>query len=205
VKVLGLDLSLTATGWAVLSDVSAAAHGVIRSKATARFLKPSYKLKRAPHSGDFVRKHSDVAARLAQIIDSIEAVVTLECDLNWGELDLIVVESPSYGSVSSSLDQLWGLYWATLVQLQRSGVPIATVSPNARAQYATGNGAAPKASVVSASVRTYTLSYSDDNEVDATVLAAMGLRHLGAPLERELPQSHLNAMSSTLWPNKEIE
>lgn len=208
-KVAGLDISMTATGWAVLTSFGVGglhddAHGLIKSKPTPRYVKPNYKLKRAPRQGDYVRRHGEIAARLSQIIDAIEAVIVLECDLNWGELDLIVVESPSLNSRSSSLDQLWGLYWATLVRLQQYGVPIATVSPNARAQYATGDGSSDKATVVDATVTRYALSYSDDNEVDATILAAMGLRHLGAPIERDLPQSHKDAMSAVLWPSKEI-
>ena len=208
-KVAGLDISMTATGWCVLESYGIGglhddAHGLIKSKPTPRYLKPNYKLKRAPKPGDYTRRHSEVAGRLAQIVDAIEATLAMQADLDWGSLDLIVVESPSLNSKSSTLDQLWGLYWSTLVSLQQYRIPIATVSPNARAQYATGNGSSDKASVVDATVTRYALSYSDDNEVDATILAAMGLRHLGAPLELDLPQSHKDAMSAVLWPSKEI-
>ena len=111
-----------------------------KSQPTPRYLKPNYKLKRAPKQGDYTRRHSEVAARLAQIVDAIEATLAMQADLDWGSLDLIVVESPSLNSKSSTLDQLWGLYWSTLVSLQQYRIPLATVSPNARARYATGNG-----------------------------------------------------------------
>lgn len=205
-RVAGLDVSMTATGWCVLEGyggiidpIVAQDHGLVKSKPTVRYLKPGRKVG-SKMQRDYMQRHDEVAARIQKIVDEIEIAIG-----GWGDFDLIVVESPSLNSKSSSLDKLWGTYWATLARLSSWGAPIATVSPRARAQYATGNGSSNKESVVDATVTTYELSYRDDNEVDATLLAAMGMRHLHAPVETYLPKSHRDALSAVLWPtNKEI-
>jgi crossover junction endodeoxyribonuclease RuvC len=40
-----------------------------------------------------------------------------------------------------------------------------------------------------------------NDEADALVLAAMGSRHLGQPLEGSLPAAHLGAMAGAKWPS----
>lgn len=192
---------MTGTGWAVAESFGLPSlggdivSGLIKSKPGARVLKPGRK-EGSKLQRDYTRPAMDVAARLSAIVDAIER----ELWANQHELDLIVVESPSLGSKSSTLDQLWGLYWSTLVMLSRSGVPFATVAPRARAQYGTGNGSSDKQSVVRATVRRYELSTNDDNEVDAVLLASMGLRHLGAPIEKTLPQANRDALAAVIWP-----
>lgn len=189
---------MTASGWCVIESVRSTLlqidHGLIKSKPTRRHLKPG-RSEMSSSARDFTQRHDEVAARIASIVDRLDLALSRHEDLS-----LIVVESPSLASRSSSTDKLWGTYWAMLVRLSDRLVPIATVSPRARALYATGDGSASKQSVVDATVERYRLSYRDDNEVDATILAAMGMRHLGQPLEINLPEVNRKAMSSTLWP-----
>lgn len=201
-KTLGLDISMTGTGWAIVTSMGVPSlghddieHGLIKSKPGARVLKPGRregsKLQR-----DYTRPAMDVAARLGKIVTDIEQVLWQGFD----DIDLIVIESPSLGSKSANLDQLWGLYWATLMMLSGTRIPFATVAPRARAQYATGNGASDKKSVVDATVKRYELSTNDDNVCDAVLLAAMGLRHLHAPIEKTLPQANRDALAAVIWP-----
>jgi crossover junction endodeoxyribonuclease RuvC len=45
----------------------------------------------------------------------------------------------------------------------------------------------------------------DGNDVaDALVLAAIGCRHLGSPLEESLPANHLAAMNKIRWPERTL-
>lgn len=204
-KVIGVDTSMTRTGWAAVEGFGLPSlgveilHGVVVSKPGPRVLKPG----RTPGSkrpSDYTRRHEDVARRLDAIADALLLALHEHDALD--DCELIVVESPSLGSRSSNLDQLWGLYWIVLARLSLTRIPIVTVAPNVRAKYATGDGHAAKVSVVSSMVSGYELSFDDDNEVDATVLAVMGMRALGAALEQQITTAQQQAMSSVLWPQR---
>ena len=68
--------------------------------------------------------------------------------------------------------------------------------------YGTGKGNAGKDEVMLATARRYTnqAEVANNDQADALVLAAMGARHLGAPIEESLPQSHLRALDKVAWP-----
>jgi crossover junction endodeoxyribonuclease RuvC len=110
--------------------------------------------------------------------------------------DLAVIEGPSYNSITGSQHERGGLWWAILDRLTSWDVPVAVVPPTSRAKYATGSGGASKDAVLSAAVRRYPdAPIVTNDEADAVVLAAMGARWLGAPLESTLPATHLSAMT----------
>lgn len=119
------------------------------------------------------------------------------------EADLVVVEGPSYGSVTGKQHERAGLWWICTRMLWRAGTPYAVVVPSALKKYALGRGTGKdtgKDAVLAAAIRRYPMADVDGNDVaDALVLAAMGADHLGCPLA-EVPQNHRAALAGVRWP-----
>jgi len=94
------------------------------------------------------------------------------------------------------------LYFMVLDRLQQLGIPYAEVQPAQLKGYALGVGGgrnAGKTAVVAAVVRRYDADPKDDNQADACVLAAMGLDHLGHP-PAPVPKQHANWLRAVKWP-----
>lgn len=172
-RVVGLDLSLTSSGVAVIKGGDV---GLAR-------VQPGDKL--GGHARiDYVRAHV------------------------WGltgpdETDLVVIEGPSYGSVTGKQHERAGLWWIVTRMLWRAGTPYAVVVPAALKKYALGKGSGKgtdKDQVLAAVVRRYPTADVDGNDVaDALVLAAMGADHLGCPLA-PVPQANRAALAGVSWP-----
>ncbi|MGG7510871.1 hypothetical protein [Plantibacter sp. YIM 135249] len=175
-NVVGIDLSLTSTGLAIW-DGESVRTSVIKSKTDA----------------GTVESFLDRTAGIASAIEN-------EADLHAS--DLIVIEGLSMHSKSSSLDKIFGNWWLCLSQLApQVDSPVVIVTPSQRAMYATGKGNASKDTVLLAVARRYPdVPIKDNNEADALVLAAMGARWLGDPLEGSLPGDHVAAMNKVRWP-----
>lgn len=184
----GLDLSLTGTGVAVVDTTW--------RWAPLLFLEGSPPPEDAPGYD-----RPDVAARAERIAVLAERIVA---DLGHLPLDLAVLEGPSLHSRHGQPHERSGLWWAVAEGLRFAGVPLAEVAPTARALYATGAGNAHKQSVLAASVATYQLRTRNHNIADAMILAAMGARHLGQPIEaRPLNARQIGALDRALWPTPE--
>jgi crossover junction endodeoxyribonuclease RuvC len=119
--------------------------------------------------------------------------------------DLIVVEGPSYGSVGGTAHDRSGLWHRVVARPLSLGIDVVEVPPSNVKKYATGNGAADKDKVLAAVIRRYPHVDVDGNDVaDALVLAAIGSRHSGAPIEASLPATHLTAMAKIRWPERTL-
>lgn len=117
--------------------------------------------------------------------------------------DLVLVEGPAFGAKGDAYHQLAGLWWLVTHEFHRSGRPFAVVTPAALKLYATGSGNASKDRVVIEVARRWpNVALADNNAADALVMAAMGSRHLGHPVD-ELPKTHLAAMTKVRWPDHE--
>lgn len=178
--VLGLDLSLTSTGMAMIEGGKLVGVDSVKTKG-----------KRA----DTIE---DRAKRLRHIADVIVEFVRAD------QTDLIVIEAPSYGSRFGSAHDRSGLWWIVTEALITAGFQVALVAPQTRAKYATGAGNSKKDIVLAHVIERYvsetTPRISNDDEADAVALAAMGARFLGEPVEDELPEANLAAMSGAQWP-----
>lgn len=172
-RVLGLDLSLTGTGIARLG-----AEGV-------EFLTTVRPGKCAGHE------------RLKLIFDAIHEAQRGQ------NLDLVVIEGPSYGSQGGQQGhhERAGLWWMVTHSLWRIRRSYAVVSPKARAKYATGNGNDGKPAVLAAARERYghLAALGNDNEADALVLAHMGVDHLGGYLA-DVPAVNREALRRAQWP-----
>lgn len=177
--VVGLDLSLTSTGAARIY--------------TFEHEPPAVLCDRIVSTGKKDASLEDRWERLRNLRNGI-------ADLTKAA-DLVVVEGPSYGSKTGSQHDRSGLWWLVVAALHRDGIDVAEVPPSTRMRYATGKGQAGKDIVLSNVVRRYpNVIVQTNDEADALVLAAMGARHLGVPID-DLPKTHLAAMDAVRWPN----
>lgn len=170
--VVGIDASLTSTGLAMI------VHGdpqlqVQTSRIASR-----------------LRGHD----RLEEIISGVVRACS--------SADLVVLEGPSYGSKGSAVHQIAGLWWLLAHELWRIGRNVAICPPATRCLYATGKGNAPKDAVLAATISRYAhLTGVEQNDVaDALVMAALGSRRLGLPIEQSIPQRHCDALAKVSWP-----
>ena len=177
--VIGIDLSLTATG---LADVNLDT-GTFENVETF-----GTKGKRAD-------KYAERGKRLRGMADHIVDWATA------GPLDpeLVVIEGPALGNTRGSQFDRSGLWWMVVDDFLSAGIRVLVVPPKTRAKYGCGNGNAGKDVVLAHVIEQYDHLTPDrirnDNEADAIILAAIGARYLGFPVEEELPESNLAAMA----------
>lgn len=115
---------------------------------------------------------------------------------------LVVIEGPAYAMAKGAgHHEAAGLWWLIALTLTEAGTPYAVASPQAVKKYATGKGNASKDQVLAAVIRRYPdAPITGNDEADAFVLAAMGLRWLGHPIEASLPAAHLAPLYKIEWP-----
>lgn len=151
-RVVGLDLSLTATGVAY-SDGSAA---TFRTQARG-------------------------CARLAWVREEVTSAVGCDVVGCHDHPALVVMEGYSYASANQA-HQVGELGGVIRLALHEAGVPFVVVAPAALKKYATGKGNANKAAMLQAAWQRLGYEGTDDNEADALWLRAMGLDALGFPV-----------------------
>lgn len=191
-KIAGIDISMTATGIAIIADRPLTMGGLDPLVVTTTCIE-SAPPKRA--RGDktpvpIQQRH----ARIARIVDEIAGAAMLM-------LDLAVIEAPSYGSQGAGTwDRAW-LWGAVVDRLLGNDVPLAIVPPACRAKWAAGSGAASKAPVAVHLSRMWPAVDPDisDDEWDGLALASMGAQHLGR-IPCELAR-HREQLSKVAWPD----
>jgi crossover junction endodeoxyribonuclease RuvC len=110
----------------------------------------------------------------------------------WGQPDLIVMEGPSMQSKGRQ-HTMAGYWWKAYAALA-AFAPVLIVPPTNRIIYATGNGNSSKDEVMLAASRRYPdAPITNNDDADATVLAAIGARVMGRPID-SLPKTHLRAL-----------
>jgi crossover junction endodeoxyribonuclease RuvC len=186
VKVIGLDLSLTCAGVAVATQ-----DGAVTDRITSKPV-PAASL-------------ADRTSRIDQLVDRVMEHAT--------GADLVIIEGPSLGQQrQGGTHDRAGFWWLVAWRLWVRGYTVVEVPPATRTRYATGRGNASKDDVLSAVIRRYPhVDVNGNDEADALILAAMGARFLGHPLERPvpgrplfpgspLPKTCLAAMDAVTWP-----
>ncbi|UAJ80181.1 hypothetical protein IT072_03795 [Leifsonia sp. ZF2019] len=174
-RIVGLDLSLTATGVATIRGTEMSAR-TVRSKGKT-------------DDGLLTR-----AVRLHKL--------TLDV-LGWAALgDIVIIEQPAYGQTGGSHHDRSGLWWLVMDALTDDidSERFAEVTPQGVKMYATGKGNASKSEVLAAVLKRYPAAdVANDNEADAFVLAAIGARLAGQPIEESLPAANLRAIDKVRW------
>jgi crossover junction endodeoxyribonuclease RuvC len=176
VSVVGIDLSLASTGVALVTGAAVDIFRIV-SKGT-----------KTDTVAERVNRLADITSRILQLIPA--------------DTDLVVVEAPSLGQSRQAGEHLRaGLWWYLVARLHLAGHHLVEVPPALLKKYATGRGNAAKDEVLAAVVRRYPHPDVTDNDLaDALVLAAMGARRLGFPIETSLPVANLAAMTKISSP-----
>jgi crossover junction endodeoxyribonuclease RuvC len=207
VKVAGLDISLTSTGLALVDDME------IDSIRTQRVL--SAPVKPADGSTPTLAHRQD---RLMGVEDRIAWALGQNRHGARGIdrwPDLVLVEGPSLGSTGGQQMHESAGNWHRIVRrLHVAGVLVAEVTPSQVKQYATGSGATSGKNKVEkhhviAAVRAnygdYAAHITSNDEADALILAAIGCRYLGHPIESApLPPENLRALKKIRWPERKL-
>ncbi|OXR46646.1 hypothetical protein B7C42_01620 [Nocardia cerradoensis] len=114
---------------------------------------------------------------------------------------LVVMEAPAYSRTTGHQHDRSGLWWMVYDLLAGTTRTVVPVPPNSRAKYGTGKGNSGKDAVLAAAIRRYAdVQISGNDEADAVILAAIGSRLLGKPIDDPLPQANLAAMDKITLP-----
>lgn len=180
-RVVGLDLSLTATGICT---------GAVGS----------------PHPAEYSASTVDPGtrpdpARMAFIRDQV-LWHTGDARTGGAVVDLVLVEGFSFASKGNALYQIGGLGWIIRLALTEAKVPWVLVTPSQLKLYATGKGSGKgtdKIAMGVAAMERAGVRFEDDNQCDAWWLRLMGLDHYGvAPLK--MPEKNREALAKVAWP-----
>ena len=159
---IGLDLSLTHTGYAILNqDGKVLASGVIKSKP----------------SGD---THLAETQRIVKIAE--EAVQKIDEFKEEGEGILVSIEGLAFMAQGTSLVQLAGLNYLVRILLAEFGWPFMIVAPTTLKKFITGSGKGDKDMMMLHVYKNYGFEALDNNENDAYALSVCGLATLGSPI-----------------------
>lgn len=188
--VTGIDMSLTGMGVTRVDTE----RGEIASILIAS--KPHPQRARTAR-GKSVQLLQHRAARLHRLASAVVTIAQMS--------DLAVIEAPSYGSKGGMSRDRDGLWWLIVGELEANYCPVVEIAPKSRALYATGDGDADKLAIIGAVRRDYATELDDDNMADSLVLAAMGARWGGDPIERQRVTTswQQRALRANIWP--EIE
>lgn len=180
--VVGIDLSLTSTGLAV---VTTGERGVLAYGSVMRVASSGTK------KDTLVERRERLNLIGHQVIDYVRRM----------DPQLVVIEAPSMASKYGHPHDRSGLWWLVVNRLMSLEYPVAAAPPTCRAKYATGKGNAAKDDVLTHVVRRYAgVMVTKNDEADALILAAMGARHLGHPIEESLPAAHVSGLDGVEWP-----
>lgn len=176
--VLGLDLSLTSTGWAVIAhtpDLTSAHCGTHTSK---------------PHGDTWDARRQ----RIEQLADRITA--------GTDRPTIAILEGPAYGTGrQAGVHDRAGLWWAVYDRLHAHHIPTAVATPATRAKFATGRGNAGKTEVAIGMSKLWPdIDARTDDEWDALALATMGAQHLGWNVPSRA--HHAAALQAVAWPTE---
>lgn len=122
------------------------------------------------------------AKRIKYIADTIGASLH--------QVDLVAIEALAYsarGASAFTLPWLWGRIVETVCERD---IQLLVVGTSQRAKYATGKGNAAKDVVMASAIRRWPeVEITSNDTADALIVAAIGCRFLGYPVD-EMPKAH---------------
>lgn len=164
--VVGLDLSLTSTGYATRLATS-----LIKPTAvTGTELGPRFARLRT------------IKTRVLELL--VEDAPTL-----------VVVEGPSHGSKGGHEHERGGLWWRILEAVDEAGIQVLVATPTMIKKYATGKGNAEKDDVLVQAVRRFDWFEGKNDEADALWACAMGYELIGRPIV-DVPKLNVEALKT---------
>ncbi|TWS23183.1 hypothetical protein FK268_12755 [Tsukamurella sputi] len=177
--VVGLDLSLTGTGVAVITPLGAEVH---RIASTGR------------RGATLAERH----ARLIRLRNATLKHVVVN------DADLVLVEGPAYGiRAQEGRHDMAGYWWLVMAALQHTGRTVVEVPPTTRAKWATDKGNAPKAAVVAAVAKLWPdVTLVSDDCADALALASIGAIHMRMDVPFRVLERHREAAAKLDLPER---
>ena len=174
--VIGLDTSLTATGIASSRGWCQAIGWTDKKNPLTKQAQPE---------------------RLGSMLHVLQSVIEAAA-----KPDLVVMELPALSRTGGGGHERGWLWWEIYRHFAAVGIPIGLLTPNQRALYATGKGAAAKGAVIDAVARRWPNwnTEGDDNCADAVALMAAGRDWAGHPIA-VMPQTHRRAIDAAAWPD----
>ena len=143
--IIGLDLSLTATGVAFLASDGTCSTSTLKS---------------APSESEEYRL-STCKAQIMEVLVKIQP-------------SLVVMEGLSFGSNDPSAQQRAWLHWAVRLNMWRRTMPFQVVSPSSLKKFAAGAGNAKKEQMMLEVFKRWNVTAADNNQADAAALAYLG-------------------------------
>lgn len=154
--VIGLDLSLTSTGLALVEGGELTAWHCIKSK------------------GKRGASIEETSKRIDDIVYELEGWLHKNVRHWVDEVDLAVIEAPSFGSKGGSAHERGGLWWSVASLMRMAPVPMAKIAPATRAKFITGSGRADKHEVLKAARARWHADIPNHDVADAAGLAFWG-------------------------------
>jgi crossover junction endodeoxyribonuclease RuvC len=181
--VVGLDLSLTGAG---VGTIGPDFHGNV-----------VYGVYTYGRSG---KKTEDLMMRRQRLADQVSSIRAVITTLD-AHPDLALIETPAQSSTTGHAHDRSGLWWQVVEMLYQMNIPTMEVGIGKIKIYAKGNGVGAKDEIMAAAIRRYLeVPISNNNEADAFVLAALGARLLGDPIEEFMPKTHTRALEGLVLP-----
>ncbi len=147
--IIGLDLSLTGTGFVKIKDGAVAHRELIKSSPSGKTPK-------------------DETKRILKIEYKIGGMIDEE------EVNLVVIEGLSFMSKGTSLVQLAGLNYFIRKRLCENMIPFLIVAPTSLKKFITGKGNIHKELMLMETFKKYNVEFLENNTCDAFGLAKIG-------------------------------
>lgn len=212
-KVTGLDLSLTGSGIAqICTDPVCPADGATVTtsggrhdprciKAVCRYEGPGITTPRTTLCEYGSKPNGDDLSARGTRLRGLASPVLRACTGS----DLVLIEDLYMGAGTGGQLDRAGLWWIIVNSLTARSVPVVAVTNNHLKMYALQKGGGKgtdKDHVLAAVIKRYpSVDITSNNTADALVLAAMGARFLGCPIEDDIPAGSLRAMGAVKWPD----
>lgn len=174
--VLGLDLSLTSAGIAILTD----GHPTLITSLGHR----------SPNGKSY-------AHRSNRIVSQCRAIMAPLAD---HAIDLAVIEGPSYGDNLPSNHDRAGLWWGVFSALRARRVPVAVIPPATLKLFTTGNGRAKKHEMTAMAREWFGPRVQNTDQADAICAATVGAFWMDDNVPFIVKDQHRNRISAIEWP-----
>lgn len=190
--IVGLDLSLTATGVARIRVGDGIEGRWIRVDVVG-----SSPVRNAQYPDTLARLRSLAARVVRKAREGAE-----EGDVIVFAIEGPILANPSGGQAQAHVHTRAGFWWLVYHLVEKLGL-VVVVEPSKLKRYVTGKGNTPKDGVLSAVVRLFPdVDVTDNNEADGLGLASMVARELGFPMEPSVQRVTPAALDGIHWPEQ---
>lgn len=172
---IGIDASLTGTGFVSLKDGKMINKKLITSKPCGP-------------------KPIDELMRLRKIVDAIESEIR-DVQLEHGDIELAAIEGMAFMAKGTSLVQLSGLNYFIRDSLRKHDIPFIIVAPTSLKKFSTSKGNAQKDLMMLETYKRWGVSIPENNTCDAYCLSRVAEGMCGDPKLNKLQQEVIDLLN----------